>query len=149
MTEQYFEQIEVGATDRTRFYSVSEAEIVEFALSWNPEPYHIDPAAAAQHQLGRIFACGPHIIAIATKLGNEQRPRPVAIAGLGWDELRFKAPVFGGDRLCLETQVADKRRSQSNPQQGIVTYALRILNQDEQVVMTYRITFLAQCQAQA
>jgi acyl dehydratase len=141
----YYEDIETDIPRRTRFYPVSEDEIIRFAREWNPEPYHIDPEAAKESKIGRIFAAGPHLIAICTKLTNEIRPRPVTVAGMGWDELRFRTPVFPGDQVLVEITPLSKRLSGSQPGFGIVVYGLRLLNQDDREVLTYSVTTMVQC----
>ena len=59
-----------------------------------------------------------------------------AVANLGWDEVRFPAPVFVGDTLRIETEVVELRESKSRPNAGIVTFEHRAYNQDEVLVAT-------------
>ena len=145
---EYFEDITLDAVHTSRPYAISEDEIIRYASEWNPEPYHIDPQAAAKNRIGRIFASGPHLIAICTKLTNEKRPRPASVAGLGWDTLRFTTPVFGGDTLRVAIAAQSKRRSASRPDVGIVVYALRLFNQHDQDVLTYTVTTMVECRPQ-
>ena len=147
MENEYYEDIVLNKPYLSRLFEVTEAAIIEFAREWNPEPYHIDKKAAAANRIGRIFACGPHLIAICTKLTNEKRPRPVSVAGLGWDNLKFSTPVFGGDSLQVEIQAQSKRRSGSNLSVGIVVYSLRLFNQHNQDVLTYSVTTMVECRA--
>jgi acyl dehydratase len=56
------------------------------------------------------------------------------VANLGWDEVRFPAPIFVGDTLRIETEVLEVRPSMSRPDQGIVTFAHRAYNQDDVLV---------------
>lgn len=141
----YYEDIALNVPMFSRYYTLTEADIISFAQQWNPEPFHVDPQAAAQSPMGKIFAAGPHLIAIATKLTNEFRPRPETIAGMGWDELRFKTPAFAGDKLYVENTAINKRRSNSKPTTGIVEYQLRLLKGNGVEVLTYRVTCLMQC----
>ena len=57
-----------------------------------------------------------------------------AVANLGWDEVRFPAPIFVGDTLRIETEVLEVRESRSRPDQGIVTFAHRAYNQGSELV---------------
>jgi acyl dehydratase len=57
-----------------------------------------------------------------------------AIANLGWDEVRFPAPVFVGDTLRIESEVIELRESKSRPNAGIVTFAHRAYNQHDTLV---------------
>ena len=56
------------------------------------------------------------------------------MANLGWEDARFPKPVFHGDTLRTETEVLDKRDSESRPDAGIVTFAHRAYNQNEELV---------------
>lgn len=141
----YFEDADVGEVHRSEPYALDEAGIVRFAREWNPEPFHIDPEAARRHPMGRLFAAGPHLIAIATRLTNARRPRPATVAGMGWDNLRFHRPAFAGDSLCAEITVQSKRLSQSRPGYGVVVYGLRLLNQHHEPVLSYSVTALVAC----
>ena len=61
-----------------------------------------------------------------------------AVANLGWDEVRFPAPVFVGDTLRIETEVAELRASKSRANAGIVTFIHRAYNQDGTLVASCR-----------
>ena len=145
MEEEYFEDIELNSPYRSRYFTVTEEAIISFAKEWNPEPYHIDKEESAKSKLGKIFACGPHLISICTKLTNERRPRPVTVAGLGWNNLHFSTPVFDGDKLLVEIITLTKSKSKSNPKVGIVEYGLSLLNQDDKEVLTYTVSAMVEC----
>ena len=137
MNELYFEEIEENTIWRSRPFLLEEKDIIEYALEWNPEPYHTDPDAGKQSPIGSIFAAGVHLISISVKLANERNPLPKIVAALGWDELRFKNPGLPGDQLILETETISKRVSQSQPQYGIIRYEVRLLNQDNMPTLAY------------
>jgi acyl dehydratase len=137
MSEQYFEEIEVNSIWRSRPFLLQEKDIIEFAKEWNPEPYHTDPEVGRKSPIGSIFAAGVHLISLSVKLANERKPLPKIVAALGWDEVRFINPGLPGDQLVLETETVAKRVSKSQPQFGIIKYAVRLLNQDNQPTLTY------------
>lgn len=145
MEEEYFEDVELNKVHRTRYFDITEEAIIAFAKEWNPEPFHIDKEVAAKHQIGRIFACGPHLISICVKLNNERRPRPASVAGLGWNDLTFSTPVFDGDRLYAESYAIEKRLSKSNPSVGLVKYDVKLRNQNDKAVLTYNVTTMIEC----
>ena len=145
MEEEFYEEIELDKPFKSRWFEVREEDIISFAKEWNPEPYHIDKDAASKNKIGRIFACGPHLISICTKLLNEKRPRPATVAGLGWNELDFSTPAFGGDKLLVEAKALDKRLSKSKPEFGVVKYGLRLLNQNGEEVLTYTVSTMVEC----
>jgi len=56
------------------------------------------------------------------------------VANLGWDEVRFPKPLFPGDTIHIETEVLELRDSKSRPDNGIVIFAHRAFNQDDELV---------------
>lgn len=124
-------------------YRVSEAEIIEFAGRWDPQPFHVDPRAAANTEFGRVFASALHTQAITTQLAHQSGFYDISlVAGFGVDEMRTPKPVFGGDELGLTLDVLGVKASASRPHQGIIQWALTSTNQHNQVVMTYRLALL-------
>ena len=63
-------------------------------------------------------------------------------ANLGWDQVRFPAPLFHGDTIRVETEVMELRESKSRPRNGIVTFEHRAYKQDGTLVGTCRRTAL-------
>ena len=66
----------------------------------------------------------------------------MAIANLGWKDIKLTAPVFVGDTIYAESEVLDKRASNSRPTQGIVTVKTTGRKADDTVFMTYERSFL-------
>ena len=56
------------------------------------------------------------------------------VANLGWDEVRFPAPLFHGDTIRVESEVLELRESKSRPQNGVVIFAHRAYNQKNELV---------------
>ena len=140
---QYFEDIVVDAPPResTESYKVSAEEIKRFAAEFDPMPFHLDEEAAAQSAMGALCASGMHTIALALKLAHKMSQNTdhgrAVLAGLGWDEVRFTAPVFVDDELRVRAWVCDKRPSQSKADRGIVRTRIEIFKQDGTVVAHY------------
>ena len=65
-----------------------------------------------------------------------------AIGNLGWNDIKLTAPVFAGDTLYADSEVMNKRESESRPTQGIVTVMTRGLNQHGKVVISFERTVL-------
>src|SRR5947209_4995308 len=59
------------------------------------------------------------------------------LAFVGINKLRFKGPVYVGDRIRLISEVVSKRESKSRPEAGIVSFGDQILNQNGGVVLDY------------
>lgn len=141
---QYYEDMPLGMkVESTDTYTFTAEEIKSYAAKWDPMPFHIDEALAAQTPLGKLFACSTHVISAGVKLAHTIMEKEVAaVAGLGWDEVRFPLPVLAGDTLKVVTEVVDRRESRSRPDRGIVVTQCSLYNQQAQLVAHYRIATL-------
>jgi acyl dehydratase len=134
---KYFEDYEVGESFEHGAYTVSADEIMTFARQYDPQPFHLDLAAAAASVFGGLTASGFHTVAIQGALMHSSPEAGAAVvAGLGWDEVRFSSPVRVGDTLSVRFTCVATRPSASKPDRGIVRNKVEVLNQDGQVVLT-------------
>jgi acyl dehydratase len=134
---QFFEDLVVGRTERFGSYAVTREEVIEFARKYDPQPFHLDDAAAAETHFGRIAASGWHTAAMtmAMVVAHQQAQGHQGAGSPGIDELRFVRPVHPGDTLRCERTILDKRRSVSRPELGLFRGRIRTFNQhDEQVL---------------
>jgi len=133
----YFEDIEVGTRHAFGRYEVTREEVLEFASKYDPQPFHLDDEAAAKTHFGRLSASGWHTCAMtmAMLVENMKGHRTAGLGSPGLDELKWKRPVYPGDILRVETEITEKRRSQSRPEMGLTKNRIRVFNQDDQVVM--------------
>ena len=106
-------------------------------------PFHTDEAAAKASPLGALFASSTHVISAAIKLShNSLDDEFAAVAGLGWDEVRFLKPVLAGDELRIVTKIQDKRASNSKPDRGVVTLHFTLLNQNNDAALEFKLSTL-------
>jgi acyl dehydratase len=104
----YFEQFEVGDTRTIGETTVSEADIVAFAEQFDPQPFHVDPEAAAASPFGGLVASGWHTASLTMRVLVDDFLSDAATHGaLGIDELRWREPVRPGDTLLVSTEVVD------------------------------------------
>jgi len=136
---QYFEDIEVGAIARFGDYPVTREEVIAFAGKYDPQPFHLSDEAAAATHFGRLSASGWHTCAMtmAMLVAHLKTNEQAALGSPGIDELRWRTPVYPGDRLRCETEVLEKRRSASRPEMGIYKSRMTVFNQDDVAVMTF------------
>jgi len=136
---QYFEDIEVGAIARFGDYPVTREEVIAFAGKYDPQPFHLSDEAAAATHFGRLSASGWHTCAMtmAMLVAHLEANEQAALGSPGIDELRWRTPVYPGDRLRCETEVLEKRRSASRPEMGIYKSRMTVFNQDDVAVMTF------------
>ena len=101
--------------------TVGVDDVMAFARQFDPQPFHLDDAAARNSVFGGLAASGWHTAALTMRLLVESDFRPAGgIVGAGMDELRWPRPVRPGDELRVETEVLEVRPSRSRPGQGMV-----------------------------
>jgi acyl dehydratase len=136
---KYFEDLVVGAKASFGRYEVTREEVIEFASKYDPQPFHLSDEAAAQTYFGRLSASGWHTAAMAMRMAveNMRDQRSASLGSPGIDELRWLKPVYPGDVLRSETELLDKRVSQSRPEMGIIKGRTTVFNQHDEAVMTF------------
>lgn len=148
---EYFEDMQVGTVrESPEAYELRADEIIEFCSKWDPLPFHIDEAAAAASPVGKLFTSAIHTVAIAIRLGHQLQTEETATEiGLGWDEVRFLAPACAGDRLRVRGECIETRESQSRPHLGIVGSRISVLNQRDEIVVSFKAAALIRRRPQA
>ena len=135
---RYLEDFAVGQKYATASTRVEAADITAFASKYDPQPFHLDEAAAAKTFFGGLAASGWHTAAITMKLLVEGEMKPAGgIIGAGFDEFRWPRPVRPGDTLRVESEVPEVRESKSRPQQGMIKVRTTTLNQDGEAVQVF------------
>jgi acyl dehydratase len=143
---RYFEDYPVDAVFTGGPLAVGEAEILDFARRYDPQPMHVDKTAAEHGPFGGLIASGWHTAALMMQLFVAHFLSPdSSLASPGLDELRWLLPVRPGDRLSLKVTVLTARRSRSKPDQGAVTSLVEVLNQNRGVVMSLKPISLLRC----
>jgi len=138
-----YEDIELGRQFESAAHAVMPADIVAFAdITRDHHPLHIDVAYAKSRGFPTVIAHGLYSLSLMEGLKSELKLyEETSVASLGWDEVRFKAPVFAGDRLRVRFRFVEKRLTK-NPARGIVIEALDLVNQRDEVVTEARHTSL-------
>ncbi|MDR6787911.1 acyl dehydratase [Sphingomonas sp. BE138] len=115
--------------------TVTETDNLLFTtMTHNPQPLHLDAEAARASEFGRILVNGTFTFALMVGLSVGDTTLGTLVANLGYDKVVMPAPVFIGDTLRAETEVAELKDSRSRPEAGIVTFAHRLLNQRDEIV---------------
>ena len=136
MAGLWFEEFEVGRVFHHPLRrTVTETDnLLMSALTHNPAPLHLDAEYMKGTEYGRILVNSCFTLGLMVGISVNDTTQGTAVANLGWDEVRFPAPIFVGDTLRIETEVLEVRESQSRPTQGIVTFAHRAYNQHGELV---------------
>jgi acyl dehydratase len=138
MAERYFDDFAVGERFVTRGVTLTESGIIGFAMTYDPQPFHIDVEAAAQGNYGGLIASGFQTLALGFRMVLETGIfRDASMGSPGFDELRWLRPVRPGDTLHTELEVKEKTPSRSKPDRGILRVAYRIKNQKDEEVLTF------------
>ena len=135
MTKHYLEDFAVGQTFGSGRATVDRERIKSFAAEFDPQPFHLDEAAASETIFGGLAASGWHTAALTMRLLVDSELKPAGgLVGAGFDEFRWPRPVRPGDELRLETEVIDVRPSKSRPAQGLIKIRTTTLNQNDEPV---------------
>lgn len=144
---RYFEDFVVGSCRFfTGSYEVTEQEIIEVGNRWDPQPFHIDAAAAQQSIFGGLVASSVHLFAMAVSLGNhvDAEHKCAAVSALGFNNMKLHAPARPGDQLRLKEIVGNCRPSNSRPDCGIVEVRNELYNQHETLIFSFESAALMQ-----
>jgi acyl dehydratase len=127
-------------TEGQRFVSaesqITVEDITAFAARYDPQPFHLDDAAAAGTLFGGLAASGWHTAAHSMRLIVDSVPIAGGIIGSG-GELGWPRPTRPGDVLHVETEVLSVTPSRSRPDRGSVTVRCLTVNQDGEVVQSF------------
>jgi len=135
----YFEEFSVGQKFAHPIRrTVTEADNVFFtALTHNPAALHLDEEYCREHtEFGTRIVNSCFTLGLMVGISVGETTLGTTVANLGWDEVRFPKPVFHGDTLKVESEVLELRESKSRPDNGIVVFAHRAMNQRGEIVAT-------------
>jgi acyl dehydratase len=135
----YFEDFPVGEVFEYGDRLVTAEEIVEFARQFDPQPFHLDDAAARGTQAGGLIASGWQTACLLMRMSCDGFVLRTASQGApGMEELNWVRPVRPGDRLRARRTTLSARVSRSRPEIGLVGFQFEVLNQDGETVMTQK-----------
>ena len=136
MRGYYFDEFKVGQVfEHTIRRTITEADNVWFsALTHNPAPLHIDAEYCKGTEFGKPLVNSCLTLGFMVGISIGDTTVGTTVANLGWEEVRFPAPLFHGDTIHIETEVLELRDSKSRPDNGIVTFEHRAFNQHDVLV---------------
>ena len=125
----YLEDLHVGQQFISDTYQVDQERITSFAAEFDPQPFHLDRAAAQASVFSGLAASGWHTAAVTMRLlVNGGLPLGNGIIGLG-GELTWPNPTRPGDTLHVESEIVEITPSRSKPNQAVVKVRSTTLNQ--------------------
>ncbi len=134
----YYEDLVIGTIVTMGEKRVLREEVIDFASKYDPQPFHLDDAAAAQTHFGRLSASGWHTAAMTMRIMVDSWAvtKMASLGSPGIDELRWVKPVYPGDVISVEQLLLEKRRSASRRDMGLTKTCWTVRNQDGDTVMT-------------
>lgn len=140
---RFYEDFGVGDVYRHPLgRTVTDVDNIWFTnLTLNTNQVHFNEHFAARSPFGKPLVNSCLTLSLVVGLSVSDLSQN-ALANLGWTDIALPNPVFAGDTLYAESRVLEKRESASRPYAGIVTVQTRGLNQEGQVVITYKRTFM-------
>lgn len=143
MARIHWEDFTRGSVESYGPRVVTREEIIAFAAEFDPQPMHLDEAAARASLLGGLAASGWHSCAILMRMICDWFMLDASSMGSGGiDEVRWLRPLRPGDAVTLRRTVMDTRPSRSRPTMGMTTFAFELMNQTGETVMTLTCTIL-------
>lgn len=143
MDTRYLDDLTPGQRFTSPGLTLTEADIIDFAWRYDPQPFHLDANAAANSPYGGLIASGFQSLAVCFRLFIQSGILAESSMGSpGIDELRWLAPVRPGDTLHSEIEVLEVRPSSSKPDRGIARLKYQAVNQRGEVVLGFIVNHL-------
>ncbi|MGE3246490.1 MAG: MaoC/PaaZ C-terminal domain-containing protein [Beijerinckiaceae bacterium] len=142
----HFEDFPENSVHEYGAFEVTAEEIVSFAREFDPQPFHLDEAAAKASLLGGLATSGWQTAAISMRLHCLHLLKDAASLGSpGIAEMKWLKPVLKGYKVRLRTKISSARRSQSRSGLGVLGLETTMLNQSGEELMWNRGTVFMAC----
>ena len=143
MPKLYWEDFQPGAVAVYGPRLVTREEIVAFAAEFDPQPMHLDEAAASATLLGGLGASGWHICCLLMRMiADGLLLDSSSMGGPGVDEVRWLAPLRPGTRIRIRSTVLDTRASNRRPDMGLVKFMFEMLDDADSILTTLSTTLM-------
>jgi len=134
---RYWEDFKVGEVEQIGGKRVDKEEMIAFARQYDPQPFHVDEAAAKQSIYGGLIASGWHTCAMVMRMMcDAYMLHSASVGSPGIDNLKWLKPVRPGDTISARRTTLEMRASKSKPDIGIVNNLWEVFNQSGEMVMS-------------
>ena len=139
----YLDDLYVGQTFVSGEHALDEAQIIAYALQFDPQPFHTDPEAAKHSFFQGLAASGWHTASISMRLVTESILLADGVIGGGMEELAWPQPTRPDDRLRVESEIVEIIPSKSKPDRAMVRVLCQTKNQRGEVLQRFRPKMVA------
>lgn len=137
METRFWEDFKVGEVEQIGGKKVERDEVIDFARQFDPQPFHVDEAAAKRSMYGGLIASGWHTCSMVMRMMcDAYLLQSASVGSPGIDNLKWLKPVRPGDTIRARRTTLESRTSKSRPEIGIVRNLWEVFNQEGELVMT-------------
>lgn len=138
MQARYFDDFKEGEVFHSQGITITESQILDFALAYDPQPFHLDKEAAAAGPFNGLIASGFQTLALGFRIFYQANViNACSMGSPGLDKLRWIRPVRPEDTLSVAATVKEMHPSKSKPDRGTLLMDYRVMNQLDEVVMSF------------
>lgn len=136
----YFDDLHVGDQYRTPGITITTEAIIEFALKYDPQYFHLDKEASAASIFGELVASGFQLLALSFRLVFDSGLLRHNLGGNAADEVRWLNTVKAMDTVHVIAEVAELKPLASKPDRGMVRFKYTMMNQHGEAVTSFLLT---------
>lgn len=140
MEELCWDDLEVGAKFWGEEVYADPQEMLDYARRNDPQPIHLDEAAALATPFGGVISSGGYTVTLWYRSAIPVFAKLAFLGGFEW-RIKLPAPVRPNDRLRLRVEIKSKAASKK-PGRGYVVAFHEILNQNETLVFSCEVTWM-------
>jgi len=142
---RWFEDFAIGQRYVFGRWEMLREQMLEFAALYDPEPFHLDEDAARRLGWDGLMVSGLQVVSIWRRLSTDAFPNCATVISPGWDDVRWRLPVYEGDVLTSNTEIIGTRVLGSRPGEGLVRLDNRIVRGDGEVVASLVSNWFVRC----
>jgi acyl dehydratase len=140
MPKRYWEDFQPGAVEIYGPRLVTREEIVAFAAEFDPQPMHLDEAAASATMLGGLGASGWHMTSLLMRVIADGFILDSSSMGApGIEELRWLKPLRPGTQIRVRATVLDARASKSRPEMGLTRFRYEMIDDADEIIVAMTV----------
>lgn len=138
---RYYEDVIVGEKRKSENYFVTEKEIIDFASNYDPQWFHTDIDEAKNSKFQSIIASGIHVAALWRQLDHKINGDINFVCGIGWDEVRWKNPLYPNNEIYVTSECLSKHDTTSN-EKGVAVFDHALKSSDGKDILVFNGTCL-------